>query len=617
MPLAASSLSRLLTQFNLEKTTKLLIVGYSPTGGGHTGRLLQIIDHALQQDTLPKDSIVIFHAPPAWENVQRRGELQTLANKLASRGIHVLLTESTKPVYGYLDDKTGGSDDAKILERLASNPLRYRNNRPALLPDISHRTRTLSPETFLSNILDINKLPVIESADLFSHLKKYLDIKTFQKRIYVLTDMDYSLQKSAAKAGVPAIHRLDQQNHAILLDPKNSAMNLLPKYALLAKVLGGTFENISHISLGEKNTLSSVKSTADILRITSASGIREAHTKIIQLLQAHALPLNAVASALGSGALFAGVIAGSRCMANMALRNIVYVYAHKKSNLIAQHVLSKISQNDEHYSRRIFLFCGAKAVGNYNALHLAYLADADGITTAGAGTNGEFSYLHRNTPCKSRLLVLPIEGHNEQLANTRYLSSHAATRDFIYQLEVNEKLDAALDKYVSTEPDVIDTSLTLAALIEAISSQETYVSKAHDILFRQLPLANDSQRLKNLEEKMNQSAVLKATRRYLKIVLQGMQALASSPTGSISIWYSDKATNPVHFASPWELGLMLENNKMLSNAIEISETEMPELPLRQQVAKLFKDGSKNWNTLFINEMNVIKHRLGDIMITGF
>lgn len=617
MPLAATSLPRLFTQFNLEKTTKLLIVGYSPTGGGHTGRLLQIIDHALLQDTLSKDSIVIFHAPPAWENIQRRGELQTLANKLVGLGIHVLLTESTKAVYGYLDDNTGGSDDAKILERLASNPLRHRSNRPTLLPDISHRTQTLSSKMFLREILDINKLPIIESTDLFSYLKKYLDRKVFQERIYVLTDMDYSLQKSAAKAGVSAIHRLDQQNHAILLDPKNSAMNLLPKYALLAKVLGGTYENISHISLGEKNTLSSVKSTADMLGIISGSGIRETHTKILELLQAHALPLDAVASALGSGTLFAGVIAGSGCMANMALRNIVYVYAHKKSNLIAQHVLSKISHNDEHYSRRIFLFCGAKAAGNYNALHLAYLADADGITTAGAGTNGEFSYLHRNTPCKTRLLVLPIEGHNEQLANTQYLSSHAATRDFIYQLGENEKLEAALDRYVSTEPDFIDAHLTLTALIEAISSQESYVSKAHDILFRQLPLSNDSRRLKNLEEKMNQSVVLKATRRYLKIVFQGMQALASSPTGSINIWYSDKATNSVHFASPWELGLMLENNKMLSNAIEIPETEMPELPLRQQVAKLFKDGSKCWNTEFINEMHAIKHRLGDIMITGF
>lgn len=81
-------------------------------------------------------------------------------------------------------------------------------------------------------------------------------------------------------------------------------------------------------------------------------------------------------------------------------------------------------------------------------MHLAYLADADGITTAGAGTNGEFSYLHKQADSKASLMVLPIAGHNEQDANAHALSMDEATKKFVTRRNATDDLSQALDTFV-------------------------------------------------------------------------------------------------------------------------------------------------------------------------
>ena len=50
---------------------KLVLVSYSPTGGGHTARLLNIIHMALETHSLPQHSMVILHIPCIWENTPR------------------------------------------------------------------------------------------------------------------------------------------------------------------------------------------------------------------------------------------------------------------------------------------------------------------------------------------------------------------------------------------------------------------------------------------------------------------------------------------------------------------------------------------------------------------
>ncbi|WP_145480484.1 hypothetical protein, partial [Yersinia similis] len=102
--------------------TKVLVVGYSPTGGGHTGRTLDIVKYALAQGTLDEYKLVVFYVPPKWEDKDRPEGLNNLAKNILDREIRVKIIESEKPVYGYLNED-GSSNDAKIITRIALQPL--------------------------------------------------------------------------------------------------------------------------------------------------------------------------------------------------------------------------------------------------------------------------------------------------------------------------------------------------------------------------------------------------------------------------------------------------------------------------------------------------------------
>ncbi|MGL4860191.1 MAG: hypothetical protein ACRC5A_10740 [Enterobacteriaceae bacterium] len=107
---------------------KCIVVGYSPTGGGHTARTLNILKMALENGKIPQGSTVIFHVPPSWPDDSNLtsgvgAPLYDLCKALSQEKVTVLFAEADKPVYGYLTEE-GGSDDVKILQRMASYPLR-------------------------------------------------------------------------------------------------------------------------------------------------------------------------------------------------------------------------------------------------------------------------------------------------------------------------------------------------------------------------------------------------------------------------------------------------------------------------------------------------------------
>ncbi|MBF1994344.1 hypothetical protein HW114_01800 [Serratia symbiotica] len=121
------------------------------------------------------------------------------------------------------------------------------------------------------------------------------------------------------------------------------------------------------------------------------------------------------------------------------IEKLVYVYAHKKTNIIAEHIIKHLKIKNSDYLNEFFIFCGKDAIPGYNAMHLAYLVDADGITTAGAGTSGEFAYLYKEGGVKSNLLILPIENHNEQVANADALQRKLT--DYLLCLNPGKKLE--------------------------------------------------------------------------------------------------------------------------------------------------------------------------------
>ena len=63
---------------------KVLVVGYSPTGGGHTARTLNIVHQGLEEGHLKEGDCVVFHAPEVWEG-QRRAEVGKLMKTLKEK----------------------------------------------------------------------------------------------------------------------------------------------------------------------------------------------------------------------------------------------------------------------------------------------------------------------------------------------------------------------------------------------------------------------------------------------------------------------------------------------------------------------------------------------------
>ena len=81
-----------------DASAKLIIVSYSPTGGGHTARLLNIITLALEKKSIPRDSIVIFHVPCPWEGTQRSPMGAALASRRVSENSDVWVAEEDKSI---------------------------------------------------------------------------------------------------------------------------------------------------------------------------------------------------------------------------------------------------------------------------------------------------------------------------------------------------------------------------------------------------------------------------------------------------------------------------------------------------------------------------------------
>lgn len=234
---------------------------------------MNVIEHALKQGELPAGSQVYFHVPPHWEGTQRPALLKSLANKLVEKGVQVRIAESDKPVYGYLDAKSGSSDDSEILKRIALHPLRDKER-----TEENYFLNKYFPQGMLQQQKEIKDYPTRTGFENLPRMSASALIENIisvnggnKDNIWVLSDMDPGLQKAAHKHGIPDERRVDQQNHAILLKETEEDSNLVLANAVLAKVLDARGANISHIALGGKNTLIDAWKTAMGLGIDEKS----------------------------------------------------------------------------------------------------------------------------------------------------------------------------------------------------------------------------------------------------------------------------------------------------------------------------------------------------------
>lgn len=594
-------------------TDRVLIVGYSPTGGGHTARTLNIVDEALTRGSLSAGSQVFFHVPPHWEGTPRPVLLGKLADKLVSQGVDVRLVESDKPVYGYLDEKTGCSNDPEILKRISLQPLRnkekigknsflekyFPQKKPVHINDL----RSYTPGDNLDNLPSISASRLIESI---------INVKG-KDNVWVLSDMDPGLQKAALKQNICQERRVDQQNHAILLHRDDHNSNLAMANSVLAKVLDARGAKISHIEPGGKNTLIDAWRTSKSLNIDEHSTLNDRKTIINKIIFSAAHFANENPHNITHGCVFKG----QGINHPDDIKKVVYVYAHKKTKIIAEHVLKQLENKHPDYNHVAFIFCGKDALPGYNAMHLAYLVDADGITTAGAGTSGEFAYLHREGNAKSGLLILPIENHNEQEAIANLLQHDFA--DYILRLGKGEKLEDGkkIDELVRHRYAMsADESKASDQLIKAISASDSYVEQAHDILFGKAGMDKTTIKLQSIQQEMYNNQDMKATRRYLKLYFQLTTYLtAKEIVFPVEIYFKENESPAITFHNSREISDLFNNKSTLMNLIQIStEDKIEQLPLFSQVKKIM---TENISSLSIDTVNSLNEMFGHYMTTGF
>lgn len=523
---------------------KIMVVGYSPTGGGHTARTLNIVQHAINSGELGEGSTVVFSVPEKWGTRPRvPPQMINLAEGMRQRGINVLVVGADKSVKGFLK-ASGASDDAEIIRNIADQPRR----RPVALGHIQEA------EVYDGNNEVFETEHTISGRDLFESMTSVIGKDAAKDKVFVLTDMDPDLQKGAMQAGIPGEHRVDQQNHAILLDQSGLDANLSPVNSILTKVLGGTGEIVSNIGLGDKtNPIADAMKTADALGITGEESKAQARDTVVHaLLQRgrRAAPSEVLRSHTGSGAVKAeeGILFHKDVQGPEDIRNVIYVYAHGFQTAVGNHIQEQLNREgagiqtgvashiqerleaddaSEAYKNTMFVLCGPKAVTGMNAMHMGYVCDADAITTCGAGTNGEYAYLGKQAGAEASLMALPIKGHNEQETNADFLAADDVIGPRVTVVkDYGDSRKSALDDFVKgcyhKAAQKYADGKDMESILQGIANPNTYVTQAHNLLFGKAKPDPQTERIMEIEQGMRNNAELKVARKGVKVMTQVM-----------------------------------------------------------------------------------------------
>lgn len=600
---------------NMKNTSRALIIGYSPTGGGHTGRLLNVVEHALHHGSLSAGHLVFFHVPAHWENIPRSNMLNRVANKLIAHNVTVKFAECGKPIYGYINKSSGSSNDVETLRRIALHPLRNKKTSPLnhFIEKYFHSKNEVKYNEITPYRLgdDLNDLPKITHENLISGVIN--TDKISKENVFILTDMDPGLQKSAFNHKIPNDNRIDQQNHSIMLKKDNKKTTRYYANALLAKILDARGGKISHISLGKKNTLIETYHTATLLKMKINTTLLERRIIINNILFSVAkTPPEDTFDAMRGG-----VLKGHNVKTPADIKKVIYIYAHNKNNIILEHIINQLINPKSHYHDFVFIFCGRDAIPGYNALHLAYLIDADGITTAGAGTCGEFAYLHQEGKAQSHLLILPIENHNEQEVTANLLSNEFP--EYVLRLKRGETLKDSkrLSQLITRMPGKKGPPTAMQdSLMAAISRPESYAKQTHDILFGHSAMSDQMLTFRRMQRHIYNSPEMKATRHYLKLYFQLVTHFTLEITHfPIRIYFKEKQFPDIVFYNIEDIKNIFINKAAMMKLLNLSSPQqVNQLPLFSEVKNLMV--TKKYPPAAADIL-ALNQRLGHYMTTGF
>jgi GNAT superfamily N-acetyltransferase len=249
----------------------------------------------------------------------------------------------------------------------------------------------------------------------------------------------------------------------------------------------GTCGVVSQVGRPDRHAFSPLRALADQLGIKpEATKLESRNIAVNHMLLAGRWDVRPIPGI--EGRRIEGILCHPSIRSATDVKNVLYVYApgavlgpFKFQDVIFNEIKAKIDAGHPDYRDNFYVFCGAKATGRTNAMHLSYLADADGITTSGFGSNRDFYRLHLSGGSKAGLLALPTKGHHAQNAIAADLASHPATQPF-FRVHVDQSnLGQLLDDYHRERAEAAPgkyASGTMEKMLAALQDDDDMLSRA-------------------------------------------------------------------------------------------------------------------------------------------
>ena len=559
--------AELLTPKDGERERTVLAIKYSGTGGGHTKRLFEPVLAALNDGTLKPGDTVVVLMPPRWAQDKKGGKVKEAHDyvgpegKFNKSGLNVVMVQTDKMVTGlYLPD--GTSDAVGMWKSAVLTP--YRDNER--VPSSMNPKATDVPGPKDKDGKDTKgAIEYVRGYTAKESLDAVIKV-TGVKNVIVFTDMAPDLQKAAFKQNV--VRRVEQSNHAELMTDehrKHISPNL--NLAQLSKSLSdGRFTQLAPIRYDDNiNVLQDMNdSTLKKLNISNETTMVQARTKVIDVLLKDANRIDSDGKHRGTSAT-AGIIVSDTIKNTGDVKGIVYLYANDYTEGLVKHINEKIAKEKNegingNYSSTLFAVCGGafsddgKGKGKSpdgsvkdeprNILHLAYAANASGLTNAGFGTTSEYNYLAMSGDYKGDFVVAPVKLQHEQMANANILEAkfnelpefngrvtkaadpEAKNLDFLYK-----ELDALVVKSNKELP----ADATMQKFIDAVNKEESNSSLTAALLNRGAKPTEKSLSIANAVDKVMNEEAPDQVRRMDKLLLPILMGLEDGKGAGESI----------------------------------------------------------------------------------
>lgn len=512
----------------LVESSKVLVLEYSSTGGGHTDRSLLPVKQAFANGVLkPGDSVVLL-APPRWEHDGHGGHVGKLHNRkdeLTDLGLKVFLKQTDKTVTG-LYEKGGASNNVAMLRDFVYKPRRGPEvNLSSKVPDDDTPWPSGSGQTARAILGDL-----IQAVGA-----KYMD------KIVVMGDMAPYLQKAAKDRGIQT--RVEIGNHQGLFTGEGRKALQGKDLSFLAKASSAGLPN--RLALIDYNTtmnvLPTLPATFKALGIENATTKQEARDKVLKHLFDHGTRTSLVVDEKWTP----GILVAENAKPS-SIKAMVYLYVNDYTQGVVDHVRQKMKDEPDNFGSALFAVCGPKAFksscpkGADNILHVMYAANADGATSAGFGTTSEFHYLHHHGYA-GKFIVAPVENQHEQGANAAELKGLCRSGD-VLRADGIEQVRNRLDNLVNAR--MIESSSPLTGTMESILGAAARKAKPDEA-----SVSNDDHAARLVADKPEamsanaQHAIAamahydatdapKERRRAYKLIVPALDALITDPTAT-------------------------------------------------------------------------------------